>query len=50
MYGEYLESSKMNFDSKVIIDKKDKITLYSNISPNDVEWVETKMTDFILKK
>lgn len=49
MYDEYLESREMNFDFKVIIDKEDKITLYSNVSPNGVQWEETKMTDYILQ-
>ena len=50
MYDEYLESKEMNFDLKVVIDKNDKITLYSNVSPNGIEWEETEMSDFILKK
>jgi hypothetical protein len=49
MYDEYLQPREMNFDFKVVIDDQDNITLYSNISPNDVEWEETKMTDYILK-
>lgn len=50
MYDEYLEPKEMNFDLKVVIDKKDIITLYSNVSPNGMEWEETEMSDFILKK
>lgn len=50
MYDEYLEPKEMNFDLKVVIDKNDIITLYSNVSPNGVEWEETEMSDFILKK
>lgn len=50
MYDEYLAPKEMNFDLKVVIDKDDKTTLYSNISPNGIEWDETKMTDFILSK
>ncbi|WP_353095656.1 hypothetical protein [Tissierella praeacuta] len=50
MYDEYLELKEMNFDLKVVIDKNDIITLYSNVSPNGVEWEETEMSDFILKK
>lgn len=49
MYDEYLEPREMNFDLRIIIDKNDEVTLYSNISPNGVEWEETKMTDFILQ-
>ena len=50
MYDEYLEPKEMNFDLKVVIDKNDIITLYSNVSPNGIEWEETEMSDFILKK
>ncbi|HHX60695.1 MAG TPA: hypothetical protein GX707_08280 [Epulopiscium sp.] len=50
MYDEYLEPREMNFDLKIIIDEKDKIVLYSNASPNGVEWVETGMSDYILSK
>lgn len=49
MYDEYLEPREMNFDFKIVIDKDDIITLYSNISPNGVEWEETEMSDFIIK-
>lgn len=49
MYDEYLEPREMNFHLKVIIDGNG-MTLYSNISPNGVEWEETKMTDYILNK
>ena len=49
MYDEYLEPREMNFDFKIIIDNEDKITLYSNISPNGIQWEETKMTDYILQ-
>ena len=49
MYDEYLEPREMNFDFKVVIDKEDKITLYSNVSPNGIQWEETKMTDYILQ-
>ncbi|HZK33141.1 MAG TPA: copper amine oxidase N-terminal domain-containing protein [Tissierellaceae bacterium] len=49
LYDEYLEPRGSNYDLKVVIDKDDNITLYSNESPKGVEWVETKMTDFILK-
>ena len=49
MYDEYLEPREMNFDLKIVIDKDDIITLYSNVSPNGVEWEETEMGDFILK-
>ena len=50
MYDEYLKPREMNFELRVVIDKDDKITLYSNISPNGIEWDETKMSDFILSK
>lgn len=49
MYDEYLQPREMNFHLKVIISENDVITLYSNVSPNGIEWEETKMTDFILK-
>jgi len=48
MYDEYLQPREMNFHLKVLIDKKDLITLFSNISPKGIEWEETKMTDFIM--
>jgi len=48
MYDEYLEPREMNFDLKVVIDENDAITLYSNVSPNGIEWEESKMGDFIL--
>ena len=49
IYDEYLQPREMNFHLKVVIDKNDLITLYSNIAPKGIEWEETKMTDFILK-
>ncbi|MDY0236444.1 MAG: hypothetical protein RBR71_10465 [Gudongella sp.] len=49
MYDEYLQPKESNFDLKVVIDKDDKITLYSNVSPKGIRWEETKMTDYILK-
>ncbi len=49
MYDEYLQPKEMNFDFKVVMDEQDNITLYSNVSPNSVEWEETKMTDYILR-
>ena len=49
LYDEYLEPRVSNYDLKVIIDKNDNITLYSNESPKGVKWVEIKMTDYILK-
>ncbi len=48
MYDEYLEPKEMNFDLKVVIDKNDIITLYSNVSPNGIEWEKTDMSDFII--
>lgn len=48
-YDEYLQPRESNFDLKIIIDKDDKITLYSNVSPKCIEWEETKMTDYIIK-
>lgn len=48
-YDEYLQPRESNFDLKIIIDKDDVITLYSNVSPNGIEWEETKMTDYIIK-
>lgn len=50
MYDEYLKPQEMNFDFKIVIDKNDKITLYSNVSPNGIEWEETKMSDYIIQK
>lgn len=50
MYDEYLEPREMNFDFKVLMDKDNMITLYSNISPNGVEWEETEMSDFLIKQ
>ena len=50
MYDEYLQPREMNFDLKIVIDENDLITLYSNVSPNGIEWEETKMNDFILPK
>ncbi len=49
MYDEYLEPRESNFDLKVVIDKDDNITLYSNVSPKGIKWEETKMTDYIIK-
>lgn len=49
-YDEYLQPRESNFDFKIIIDKNDVITLYSNISPKGLEWEKTKMTDYILNK
>lgn len=49
MYDEYLQPRESNFDLKIVIDKDDKITLYSNVSPKGIKWEETKMTDYILK-
>lgn len=48
MYDEYLQPREMNFDFKVVMDEEDNMTLYSNISPNGVEWEETRITDYIL--
>jgi hypothetical protein len=50
MYNEYLQPQDMNFDLKVVIHENNSITLYSNVSPNGIEWEETKMSDFIIKK
>ena len=49
MYDEYLEPRESNFDLRVVIDKDENITLYSNISPKGIKWEETKMTDYIIK-
>lgn len=48
LYDEYLQPKEMNFHLKVVINENDLITLYSNISPNGIEWEETIMSDFIL--
>lgn len=50
MYDEYLQPREMNFHFKILIDKDNNITLYSNISPNGVEWEEIEMSDFIIKQ
>lgn len=49
MYDEYLAPQEMNFHLKVVIDKEDEMTLYSNVSPHGTEWEETQMTDYILQ-
>lgn len=48
MYDEYLQPREMNFDLKIIIQKDNSITLYSNVDPKGIEWEETEMSDFIL--
>lgn len=48
-YDEYLQPRESNFDFKIIIDKDDLVTLYSNIDPNGIEWEEVKMTDYIIE-
>lgn len=50
MYDEYLAPREMNFHFKILISRDDMITLYSNVSPVGVEWEETEMSDFILKR
>ncbi len=42
-----LQPHGSNYDLKVIIDKNNNITLYSNESPKGVKWVEIRMRDFI---
>lgn len=49
LYDEYLEPKESNYDLKLIIDKDDNITLYSNESPKSLKWVEIKMTDYITR-
>lgn len=49
LYDEYLKPRESNFDLKIVIDKDDNITLYSNVSPKGIKWEETKMTDYIIK-
>ncbi|MCR3955268.1 MAG: YobA family protein [Gudongella sp.] len=48
LYDEYLQPKEMNFNFKVVMDEEDNMTLYSNVSPNGVEWEESRMTDYIL--
>lgn len=47
-YDEYLQPQDMNFFFKVVMDKNDNITLYSNINPNGIEWEEVHMSDYII--
>ena len=49
MYDEYLEPRKMNFEFKVTIDENGQMTLYSNVSPNGIEWEITDTDDYIIK-
>ena len=49
LYDEYLQPRESNFDLKIVIDKDENITLYSNVSPKGIKWEETKMTDYIIK-
>ena len=48
-YDEYLQPREGNFDFKIIIDKDDVLTLYSNVDPNGIQWEKTNMTDYIIK-
>lgn len=48
LYDEYLEPRESNFDLKIIIDKNDKMNLYSNEAPKGVQWEKIEMTDYIL--
>ncbi len=49
-YDEYLQPREGNFDFKIIIDKDDVLTLYSNVDPNGIQWEKTNMTDYIIKE
>ena len=49
-YKEYLEPKEMNMYFKAVADDKGNITLYTDVDPTaNTQWVETKMSDFILK-
>jgi uncharacterized protein YxeA len=50
LYDEYLQPKEMNFQFKVVIDKNDLITLYTNSSPKGIEWEEVKMSDYIISE
>lgn len=50
LYDEYLEQREMNFHLKAIIDENKVVVLYSNISPKGIEWEETNMSDYIIRK
>jgi hypothetical protein len=50
LYDEYLQPKEMNFQFKVLIDKNDLITLYTNSSPKGIEWEEVKMSDYIISE
>ena len=47
LYDDYLNPHEMNFDLKATIDSNDLITLYTNASPNGIEWEKVQMSDFI---
>ncbi len=50
LYDEYLQPKEMNFKLKAIINKEGLITLYSNFSPEETEWKEVKMSNFIISE
>ena len=47
LYDDYLKEHEANYEFKVIING-DTIDLYSNIAPKGVEWVPTKIDDYIM--
>jgi len=50
-YDEYLLPQNMNFYFKAVIDENNEITLYSkNPAIENDEWIETRMSDYIIKK
>lgn len=44
---EFVEPKEGNFEFKVVFEN-DEIELYSNVSPNGVEWAPVKIDDYIL--
>ena len=49
-YKEYLEPKEMNMYFKAVVDGNGNIKLYTDDDPTvNTEWVETEMSDFILK-
>ena len=47
LYDDYLKEHEANYEFKVV-SNGDNIDLYSNIAPKGVEWVPTKIDDYIM--
>ncbi|MBQ7986393.1 MAG: hypothetical protein IJ304_03905 [Clostridia bacterium] len=47
LYDDYLKEHEANYQFKVVLNG-DTIDLYSNIAPKGVEWVPTKIDDYIM--